>query len=108
MPALIGKHKRVYDAGGAAAGSSPDRAGRLQTMTGREPKLDDDRQARILKDLAEGQTRACAAERAGISERTLLRWMARGRKGEEPFLAFMSGVKKAERDAEALAVRSIR
>jgi len=34
--------------------------------------------------------------------------MSRGRKGEEPFVSFVSAVKKAERDAEALAVKAIR
>jgi len=73
-----------------------------------ETKFDEDRQRRILKDLADGQTRACAAARAGISESTLQKWMARGRKGEEPFDTFVTAVKKAERDAEAVAVGEIR
>ena len=75
---------------------------------GGQTKFDDGRAASILVDLASGQTRACAAGRAGISERTLARWMALGKEGEEPFASFVSSVKKAERDAEAEAVLEIR
>lgn len=77
-------------------------------MANHETKFNDDRTRRILADLADGQTRACAAARAGITDRTLQNWMARGRKGEEPFTSFVSAVKKAERDAEAVAVAAIR
>lgn len=77
-------------------------------MANHETKFNADRQRRILKDLADGQTRACAGARAGISERTFRNWMRRGATGEEPFAAFVAGVKKAERDAEAVAVGEIR
>jgi hypothetical protein len=61
-----------------------------------------------VADLAAGLTRACASERNGITDRTLRAWVARGKAGAEPFASFASAVKKAERDAEALAVGSIR
>lgn len=77
-------------------------------MANYETKFTDERQASILKDLADGQTRACAAERAGIGERTLARWVSKGRRGEEPYAAFVAAIKKAERDAEAEAVNDIR
>ncbi len=77
-------------------------------MANHETKFNEDRERRILVDLADGQTRACAAARAGITDRTMQNWMARGRKGEEPFASFVSAVKKAERDAEAVAVGEIR
>ena len=59
-------------------------------------------------DLAAGASRACAAIRAGTSERTLYRWLAQGRRGRKPFVAFMSALKKAEADSEAVAVVAIR
>ena len=75
---------------------------------GRDTKYNDDRGKRIVADLAAGLTQACAAERNGICDRTLQRWIARGKRGETPFESFVSAIKKAERDAEALAVGSIR
>lgn len=77
-------------------------------MANHETKFNDERTQQILADLSDGQTRACAAARAGITDRTMQNWMARGRRGEEPFASFVSSVKKAERDAEALAVGEIR
>lgn len=73
---------------------------------GRGTKFDDDRARRILADLAAGLTRDCASERNGITGRTLRRWLAAGRKGGKSkqavaLMSFLSGVKKAERDAEA-------
>lgn len=76
-------------------------------MANRETKFDPDRAKSILADLATGNTRACAAARAGVTDRTLRNWIARGRQGRKPFVSFVSALKKAERDAEAFAVRSI-
>jgi hypothetical protein len=78
-------------------------------MSGRDTKWSDERQAQILADLAAGTSRKCAAERAGVTERTLYRWLARGKGPDraEPFVSFLSAVKKAERDGEHLAVRSL-
>jgi heptaprenylglyceryl phosphate synthase len=76
-------------------------------MANRETKFDPDRAKSILADLATGNTRACAAGRAGVTDRTLRNWIARGKRGKKPFVSFVSAVKKAERDAEAFAVRSI-
>jgi len=76
-------------------------------MANRETKFDPDRAKSILADLATGNTRACAAGRAGVTDRTLRRWIARGKTGRKPYVSFVSAIKKAERDAEAFAVRSI-
>ncbi len=76
---------------------------------GRDTKFDAPRRTSILRDLGKGNTRACAAERAGVSERTLTYWMARGKRGEEGgYVAFVAAVKKAERDAERRMVGVIR
>lgn len=77
-------------------------------MANHETKWNEERQRSIIEDLADGQTRACAASRAGISERTFRYWISRGNKGVVPFVAFVAAVKKAERDAEAEAVKEIR
>lgn len=75
---------------------------------GRESKLTPERETSILRDLRAGNTRACAAERAGIGERTLARWIAHGKAGKKQFVAFVASVKKAEQDAENVAIRGIR
>jgi hypothetical protein len=76
---------------------------------GRDSKFDDDRRAKILADLAAGTSRKCAAERAGVSDRTLRRWLARGRgpAREEPFVSFLSALIRAERDGELSAVKQL-
>lgn len=69
----------------------------------------DERRAKIIcKHLAEGQTRECAAELADISPRTFRHWMTWGSNGEKPFNTFVAAVKRAERKAEAEAVKHIR
>lgn len=74
---------------------------------GRPPKLADEVRKSILDDLATGNTRTCAAARAGISARTLRRWLAAGRNAHEPYVSFLTAVKKAEQDAQAFCVRTI-
>ena len=74
---------------------------------GRLTKLTPDVTAAILADLATGNTRACAAERAGVTVRSLYRWMAAGKKRGSPFASFLSALKKAERDAVARHVAAV-
>jgi transposase len=81
--------------------------GKSKAGPGRTPKLTDEIRKSILDDLATGNTQACAAARAGISARTLRRWLAAGRAGRQPFVSFLSAVKKAEQDAQAFCVRTI-
>ena len=76
-------------------------------MANRDTKFDPDRAKSILADLATGNTRACAAARAGVTDRTVRNWIARGKQGKKPFVSFVSALKKAERDAEAFNVRLI-
>lgn len=75
-------------------------------------KLDPERSTAILRDIAAGLTRACAAERSGVSDRTLRRWVSRGSRSkptryDKEFVSFVSALKKAERDAEARNVAII-
>lgn len=75
---------------------------------GRETKLTPELQERIVKDLADGQTRVCASARANIGIRSFQKWLALGKQGKQPYAAFYTAVKKAERDAESAAVSAIR
>lgn len=63
---------------------------------GRLTKLTDDVQAKIVDAVADGAPLKFAAEAAGVNERSVVRWMARGRNNEKPFRAFLSAVKAAE------------
>lgn len=78
-----------------------------KSHTGRQSKLTPEVQAEIVADLKEGVSRACAAECAGVAVRTLMYWMSKGKKGEEPYAAFFAQVKQAERKAEREIVKSI-
>jgi transposase len=75
---------------------------------GRDTKYDAERAGIILRVIARGNTRANAAGQAGICERTLRSWVARGNRGEAPFAAFAAALKKAERKAEGRMVGVIR
>ncbi len=74
---------------------------------GRPTDLTPEMQEAICRDLAIGTPRSCAAVRAGITYGTFKNWINRGETGEEPFLAFLASVEKAEADAEARNVGMI-
>jgi len=65
--------------------------------------------ADILEALREGNYVHIACEAAGIPRKTFYEWMARGRKGEQPFASFHRDVQAAirghERDAVATLLR---
>ena len=46
-----------------------------------------------------GMSQADAAAAAGVPERTLYDWLARGKRGEEPFATFHALYRAAERQA---------
>jgi len=72
-------------------------------------KLSPEVENKILEVLREGNFREVAARAAGITGRTLKRWMAAGKdEPEGPFGAFHRAVLEAEKDAEEKAVRTIR
>ncbi len=75
---------------------------------GRLPKLTPKVQKSILRDLSAGLTRECAASRSGIGERTLARWIAWGRAGKKPYVAFVASIKASECNAEAKSIKGIR
>jgi len=75
---------------------------------GPDSKYNQSRHDSIIRDLSVGLTRECASKRAGIGERTLARWIKWGKQGVEPYTALVTALKKAEADAEALAIETIR
>jgi hypothetical protein len=68
------------------------------------PKLTPERQKVIVDSIAAGVPRAIAAMRAGVTERCLYQWLAKGRKGakgNEEYVQLFQAVQKAEADAVA-------
>ena len=75
---------------------------------GRKSKLTEERQARLCEALRAGNTRAAAADYAGIGERTLYRWISRAEdEGEGPYWLLWQDIKKAEAAAEVRNVAII-
>ncbi len=66
----------------------------------RPTKLDADRQARICEALALGVSWAAAAAHAGLSERCVMEWCERGRRGEKPYEQFLQEATRARDAAE--------
>ena len=74
---------------------------------GRDTELPEVR-ADLLKHIAEGLPRTTACALVGVTDRTLRRWVARGKAGESPFKSFLSDLKKAESQAIADRVKCIK
>ena len=74
----------------------------------RTTKLNSRVQNTIVKCLKDGNTRNDSALYAGISHTTFYNWLERGRQGEEPFLAFLEAVEKAEAQAVVSKVAIIK
>ena len=66
----------------------------------RPTKLDADRQAKVCEALALGVSWAAAAAHAGLTERTVMDWCERGRRGEKPFSQFLQDATRARDAAE--------
>jgi hypothetical protein len=67
---------------------------------GRDTKLTDTVRKAILTALAAGVDRKHACLSAGVTDRSLQRWLKRAREqGDEPYASFLSEVTKAEADA---------
>ena len=74
---------------------------------GRPTKLDDLTAKRIVDALGAGMSRRGAAHAAGIGWSTLKVWLASGRRGHEPFAAFLARVEQAEGKAERVVVDAL-
>lgn len=71
---------------------------------GRPTKLNPQTQERIVKAISDGNYLQNACALAGISEQTFGDWRRRGENGEEPFLAFLEAVTRAEAIAEDVII----
>lgn len=77
---------------------------------GRKHKLTRRRVKTIVDALRDGNTRRAAAHLADIHERTLIKWLNRGRAcedGDEVFADLLDQVQKAEAEAEAAALAKV-
>lgn len=63
--------------------------------------------AEIVKFIRAGNYLETAARSHGVGKTTLYGWLARGRKGEEPFAEFADAVERAAGDAESMHVALI-
>jgi hypothetical protein len=64
---------------------------------GRQTKFTVELAASLTAEIREGATRNNAASAVGVCVRTLQLWLAKGRQGEEPYVAFVTAVREAER-----------
>ena len=72
---------------------------------GRPPKLSSEVVDRICQALAAGNYRGVAAQWAGVSQRVMREWMARGKEEKKgPYRDFRRRVLEAEKSAEIRAV----
>lgn len=72
---------------------------------GRPPKLTNEVQERICQALAAGNYRTVAAQWAGVSQRVMREWMAKGKSEKSgPYKDFRRRVLEAEKSAEIRAV----
>ena len=79
-----------------------------KAKTGRLPKLTPEVAKIIVDNVTAGVPQKYAAERAGVTERTLMRWLAAGRKARSgPLLSLLSALKKGEADCIARNVANI-
>lgn len=76
----------------------------------RPDKLTPERQDRIVTAIRAGNTREAAAAHAGITDRTLYHWLAKGRKARSDCKCrqLFQAVKKAENECELMSVAIIR
>ena len=74
----------------------------------RPTSLDDSVKARIVAAVEAGCGRRVAAQAAGVDRSTLLRWLASGRDGVEPFASLLREVQVAEARGEASCLDVIR
>lgn len=76
--------------------------------TGRPTDCTPDAVEAICEALKRGNYLETAATLAGISERSLYAWMSMGKRGEEPYAAFLQAVKHAQAVAEDTLVTELR
>jgi hypothetical protein len=95
MPSLETTAQRIADA------YQPPDTGRWSALS------DANTLTELLTQLAAGQRRTVACQMAGITERTLYRWIEQADAGEEPQRTLVSAVKRAEAIAESRIVGNV-
>lgn len=75
---------------------------------GRISFLNEESEATILECLSAGTTLKTAYQAAGISERVFMKWMQKGRAGQEPYVQFVQKVKTAQGKCKRSLVGIIR
>lgn len=68
-------------------------------------KLTPEVQAQIVESLKVGNYLDVAAAQAGIAKPSVLKWLRRGAKGEQPYADFADAVRRAQNRAESELVR---
>lgn len=76
----------------------------MSAVTGRPPKLTPKRAKIILDAVRKGNTRACAANLAGVHVGTLENWIHLGRAGEPGYVAFIEKLRLADGHIESTMV----
>ena len=79
-----------------------------KAKTGRLPKLTEEVAKVLVDNVTAGVPRKHAAQRAGVTDRTVQRWLAAGRKAKSgPLVSLLSSLKKAESDCIARNVANV-
>lgn len=75
---------------------------------GRPTKLSEEVGARICEAVANGWSQEAAAGAVGITERALLKWIAWGNQGKQPYVRFVQDLQqaRAKNEGELLAIVS--
>ena len=76
----------------------------MKAAIGRPTSLTPKLREKIVALIRVGNYPSVAARAAGIGRATFFQWMARGRKGEQPFADFADAVNTARGDAESFLV----
>lgn len=79
--------------------------------TGPPPKFTDpgwaENKAELLRLIREGNYFETAAAQVGLSSKTVRDWVRRGARGEEPYEEYSLEIRKAQAEAESLAVSRV-
>jgi hypothetical protein len=88
----------------APASQEPQvKRGRRGRIVGLTPRI----QEIICEVIAAGNYQKVAAQAAGISEETLIKWRAKGRRGTEPYASLEKAIEQADRECEQSLVAKV-
>jgi hypothetical protein len=88
----------------ATASQEPQvKKGRRGRMVGLTPRI----QEIICEVIAAGNYQKVAAQAAGLSEETVIKWRAKGRRGIEPYASLERAIEQADRECEQSLVAKV-